>query len=154
LYRVPLWLLFAGLSALLTACREEGNVVSELGVQIVTFPNGHSVRAEVMRTQDDLVRGMMYRDSLPAGRGMLFIHPKPVHSPYWMFRVRVPLDIIFMDSAQQIVHIQANAPPCNAPAKECPQYAPDPPRLVQYVLELPGGEAAKQGLQPGQRLRF
>jgi uncharacterized membrane protein (UPF0127 family) len=137
----------------LTSCGDE-NVVDEVGVRIVKFPNGRSVRAEVMQTPDDLARGMMYRDSLPQGRGMLFVHPRPGPYTYWMFRVRVPLDIVFMDPAQRIVHIAAKTPPCTSDPKQCPQYGPDPPRPVQYVLELGGGEAAAYGLKPGDQLRF
>jgi uncharacterized membrane protein (UPF0127 family) len=138
----------------LAGCGGGNNVVDEVGVRIVTFPNGGKVRAEVMINQDDLMRGMMYRDSLPAGRGMLFIHPKPAPQTYWMFRVRIPLDIVFMDANQRIVYIEVNAPPCEKEAKDCPQYGPKPPRPVQYVLELGGGQASRYGLKTGDLLRF
>jgi uncharacterized membrane protein (UPF0127 family) len=151
-YALPalVWLVCAG-------CSSEENVVDEVGVRIVRFPGGESVRAEVMQTPGDMARGMMYRDSLAPDRGMLFVHQKPGHYPYWMYRVKIPLDIIFMDANQNIVHIARDTPPCQAEAREakdCPHYAPDPPRPVQYVLELAGGQAKRYGLQPGDQLRF
>jgi uncharacterized membrane protein (UPF0127 family) len=138
----------------LAGCGSDENVVDAVGVRIVRFPNGKKVRAEVMRTQDDMMRGMMYRKSLPEGQGMLFLHEKPGIYPYWMFRVEIPLDIIFMDERQRIVFISANAPPCPGQPKDCPKFAPDPPRLVQYVLELGGGQAERYGLKPGDTLTF
>jgi len=141
-------------SLALAGCYSGENVVHELGVRIVRFPNGQKVTAEVMQTPEDLGRGMMFRKSLPEGRGMLFLHAQPGPYTYWMYNVEIPLDIIFMDQNQRIVHVERNAQPCRKPARECPSYGPDPPRLVQYILELGGGQAERYALKPGDTLRF
>jgi hypothetical protein len=138
----------------LCGCDSVENVAHELGVRIVRFPNGGKVIAEVMQTPEDLGRGMMFRKSLPEGRGMLFLHAQPGPFKYWMYNVEIPLDIIFMDQNQRVVHIERNAQPCKAAAKDCPSYGPDPPRLVQYILEMGGGQAERYGVKSGDTLRF
>jgi uncharacterized membrane protein (UPF0127 family) len=145
---------WAVLCFVLLGCSSEENVVTELGARNVILPNGGKIIAEVMETPEDMARGMMYRKSLARGRGMLFLHDKPAVHTYWMYNVEIPLDLIFMDTNRRIVYIEANAPPCRTAARDCPQYGPNPPRPVQYVLELGGGEAQRYGLKTGDALRF
>jgi hypothetical protein len=118
----------------------------------VALPGGVKLRAELKTDPADMARGMMFRDQLPADRGMLFVHPAPGRYPYWMHNVRVPLDIIWLDSAKRIVEISPDTPPCLKPASDCPNYGGQSD--AQYVLELAGGQAAKLGLAAGQQLQF
>ncbi len=119
----------------------------------VVLPNGQKITAEVEVDQADMARGMMYRDSLAPGRGMLFIHAKPGRYPYWMYHCKIPLDIVWMDQNKRIVEISANTPPCRSEtASECPNYGGHEEAL--YVLELAGGMAGKYGLAKGQQVRF
>ena len=119
----------------------------------MTLPDGQQIRAEVMIKNDEMARGMMYRDSLPKGRGMLFIHPKPAPYRYWMHDVKIPLDIIFMDETRKIVEISPDTPPCTtAQPNDCPVYGGH--HNEQFVLELAAGEARRLGLQAGQTLTF
>jgi hypothetical protein len=84
---------------------------------------------------------------------MLFIHDKPGTYGYWMYQVKIPLDIIWMDRTETIVEISANTPPCpSKSARECPTYGGT--KSAQYVLELGGGMASKYGLKAGDTLRF
>ena len=119
----------------------------------ITFPNGKTVIAETMLRDVDQMRGMMFRDSLAKDRGMLFIHPDERNVPYWMYQVRIPLDIIWMDHDRRIVEISANTPACTSKsAKECPSYGGH--QKARYVLELAGGGAALYGLKAGDTLSF
>src|SRR5690348_486840 len=88
-------------------CGPQTEPVEDLNTRIVTLPGGREIRAEVMLKPAEMARGMMYRDALPQGRGMLFIHEKPAPYRYWMSNVKDPLDIIFMDENRQIVEISA-----------------------------------------------
>ena len=119
----------------------------------IAFPNGKTVVAETMLREVDQMRGMMFRDSLAQDRGMLFIHPKEENVPYWMYQVRIPLDIIWMNRDRKIVEIAANTPPCpSKSAKECPNFGGH--ERARYVLELAGGGAAMYGLKVGDTLNF
>lgn len=145
------YLLLCGAVALLAGCSSAPDPHA-LDTRTVTLPNGRTVWAEVKIKPVDMQRGMMFRDSLPRGEGMLFIHAEPGAYPYWMYNVRVPLDIIWMDAGRRIVEISPDTPPCTTRASECPNYGGK--ALSTYVLELAGGEAARNGLRVGDTLSF
>jgi len=147
-YLMPL-LLIAMMGA---GCGPETVGPEELGMRTVKLPNGQKIRAEVEISPIDMQKGMMFRDALPRGRGMLFIHEKPGLYPYWMYQVRIPLDMIWMDANHRIVEISADTPPCKTKASQCPNYGGH--QQAQYVLELGGGEAKRLGLQVGDFLDF
>jgi uncharacterized membrane protein (UPF0127 family) len=143
-----------GALCLLTACGGVTGSGTESGIaaRVVTLPNGQKITAELMLEERDMMRGMMFRDSLAADRGMLFVHPKAGNYSYWMYQVRIPLDIIWMDSSRRIVEISANTPPCKTAPAECPHYGGH--AVVQYALELAGGMVERYGLKEGQTLEF
>ena len=103
-------------------CAPKPEEMADFKTQIVTLPSGTEIRAEVVMTQGEMETGMKFRDALPQGRGMLFVHSKPAPYVYWMSNVKVPLDIIFLDSSRHIVEISANTPPCLKKPAECPVY--------------------------------
>ncbi len=136
----------------LSSCRSEPTVVDDLNTRTVILPGGQKIRVEVMTHPTDMMRGMMFRDSLAPDRGMLFVHGSPGNYPYWMYQVRIPLDIIWLDEKRRIVEISPDTPPCQKKASECPSYGGNQKAL--FVLELAGGMAAKYGLKLGDTLIF
>jgi uncharacterized membrane protein (UPF0127 family) len=118
----------------------------------VRMPDGAEVQAEVMVTAVDMQRGMMFREALPQGRGMLFIHSEPGTYRYWMYQVKVPLDIVFLDNQQRVLGVSANTPPCTTRASDCPNYGGYPG--TRYVLELGAGEAQRYRIERGKTLLF
>ena len=123
-----------------------------LGMRTVKLPNGQEIRAEVEMTPEEMQKGMMFRDSLPRGQGMLFIHQTPGLYTYWMYKVEIPLDMIWMDQHRNIVEISADTPPCKTKASGCDKYGGH--QQAQFVLELGGGEAKRLGLHDGDTLEF
>ncbi len=106
----------------------------------------HVVDAEVASTRDQRTRGLMWRTVLPEGTGMLFIFEQEEWLSFWMRNTLIPLDMIFARADLTIVGIVENAEPKTL--------SPRTPGNVrsQYVLEVPGGWAAKVGLKPGSKL--
>jgi uncharacterized protein len=141
-------------AALLSCCGEQKTATLEdLYTREVRLPDGTRITAEVVTKPFDMSRGMMFRDSLAADRGMLFIHGEPGEFAYWMYQVRIPLDIIWMDANHIITEISADTPPCKSTSsRECPNYGGKVRSL--YVLELQAGMAAKHNLKPGDKLSF
>jgi uncharacterized membrane protein (UPF0127 family) len=118
--------------------------------RVTLSPSGATVaevRVEVARTPQQLQRGLMFRERLEAGRGMLFLfdHPQPLR--FWMHNTYVPLDMIFMGADRRVVGVVENAEPLT-----------DDPRGVdgdtQFVLEVPAGWAAAHRIAPGTPVRF
>ena len=142
----------AVLSVFLAACGDKSIASDELNTRLITFPNGRTVRAEFVSHPKDVMRGMKYRDSLAPDRGMLFQHGREGFFQYWMYEVRIPLDLIWLDSRGVIVQLVHNVPPCPGPQEKCASYG-GAFKAVQ-VLELAAGTAAKNGLKPGMRLDY
>jgi uncharacterized membrane protein (UPF0127 family) len=144
---------FIVVTALLVCGCSDKETLTELGTTIVTLPDGQKVKAEVLTHAKDMMRGMMFRDSLAEDRGMLFIHGSPGRYPYWMYQVKIPLDILWMDANKTVVEVALDTPPCRSTSsQECPNYGGAAQSV--YVLELAGGVARKHGISVGSRLSF
>ncbi len=120
--------------------------------RVVTLPNGQKIVAELAVHPADVMRGMKYRDSLAEDHGMLFIHTKEGKYPYWMYEVKVPLDMIWMDHSRTVVQLIHQVPPCPGPQEKCLSYGGA--FNAVYVLEVAAGVAAKNNIKPGMKLDF
>ncbi|MEJ7605619.1 MAG: DUF192 domain-containing protein [Bryobacteraceae bacterium] len=145
-------LFFLLMTLVLAGCRDEKAAVEEFNTRPLKLPDGTTIRVEVMMDQKDVMRGMMFRDSLPEGRGMVFVHARPLKLSYWMYQVKVPLDIAWLNANKQIVEVSENTPPCKTKASECPTYGGK--EDSSYALELPGGYGRKHGVQVGNVVSF
>lgn len=116
----------------------------------VVFPNGFVVSVEPVADDELRAQGLMFRDHLDPGTGMLFFFPEDGVYSFWMKNTRIPLDMIWIDAAKKIVHMKNDVPPCRI--DNCPSYDPGVP--ARYVLEVAGGEAARNGFRVGDVLRF
>ncbi len=125
---------------------------SDIRLVPVTTPAGVTILAELADTTEKRARGLMFRESLPKDRGMLFTFPEPQHWTFWMKNTRIPLDIIWMDRNRKIVHVERNVPGCNRTDDGCPQYQPN--EEASYVLELAAGMADALKLHRGVKLQF
>jgi uncharacterized membrane protein (UPF0127 family) len=79
------------------------------GIAWVIF-GADTVKAEVANTSELRSRGLMYRDQLPPGTGMLFVFEDAQPRSFWMQNTYVALDIAFMDAQMQVVDIQQMEP--------------------------------------------
>jgi len=131
------------LGLLLSGCATGNGDWVELG--------GQRYRVEIADDDAERARGLMFRDSMPADHGMLFIHDQEEPQSYWMKNTRIALDILYFDSGRRLVSQQRDVPPC-ALGDGCPPYPSDAP--ARYVLELNAGEAARLKLQNGTELKF
>ncbi len=105
------------------------------------------VKVEVARTDPERARGLMYRQSLEEGHGMLFLFDRPARLSFWMKNTYIPLDMIFIDARHQVVGIEENAEPLTLTPR-------GPPVDSQFVLEVPGGWSRAHGVTPSADARF
>ena len=122
-----------------TACASGGPSV-ELG--------GKTFSVEIADTSEKQALGLMFRDSMPADAGMIFLFPNEAPRSFWMKNCRIPLDIMYFDKDMKMVSISANTPPCRV--ERCPNYPSTGPAM--YVLELNAGVASELGVGPGDLL--
>jgi uncharacterized membrane protein (UPF0127 family) len=90
-------------------------------------------------------QGLMFVRSLPAMRGMLFVHESPRPIGMWMMNTYIPLDMVFIDANGLIQEIVEQTTPHSRDTIRSKE-----PALA--VLEIAGGEARRLGLRPGQRV--
>ncbi len=136
-----------------SSCHGDSPGYETLETRVVTLPDLYQERAEVKITPEEMAKGMMYRDSIAAGEGMLFVHQQAGLNPYWMGHCNVALDIIWMNSDHRVVEISSATPPCpSGDPTVCPSYGGH--FTSQYVLEIASGEAAKHRVAEGSTLKF
>ncbi len=114
-------------------------------LEIVTASGVVPFSVEVMRTDAEREKGLMFRKELPEGRGMLFdFHPEQNVS-MWMKNTLIPLDMIFIRSDGRILRIAENTEVQSE--RIIPSGGP-----VRGVLEVIAGTARKFGIKPGDRV--
>lgn len=89
--------------------------------------------------------GLMFRQDMAAGRGMLFVFEKEQQVSFWMKNTPMPLDLVFIGGDGRIRDILPGESFSEAPI------SPGVP--VRFVLELKRGTAASQGLDDGDTVR-
>lgn len=113
---------------------------------IVTASGPHKFAVEVMRTDAQRERGLMFRRFLPQDRGMLFDFKTEQPVMMWMKNTYIPLDMIFIAKSGRVAGIAADAEPLSEHI--IPSGAP-----VVAVLEVNAGTAAKIKLKIGDKVR-
>jgi uncharacterized membrane protein (UPF0127 family) len=84
----------------------------------------------------------MWRSALPEGTGMLFIFPTEAVQSFWMRNTLIPLDMVFIDHRLRVVGVVQWAEPHTLNSRTVGK-----PSV--YVLEVPGGWTARNGVRAG-----
>lgn len=90
-------------------------------------------------------RGLMYRDRLIPGHGMLFVFEQPGMYAFWMKNMRFPLDLVWIGEDLRVADISENVPACGEGS--CAGIQPRIP--VRYVLEVAAGFVKEHGIHIG-----
>ncbi|HKD93758.1 MAG TPA: DUF192 domain-containing protein [Gaiellaceae bacterium] len=117
------------MAAASSTCRvvtEDGKVVCE--------------RCEVPETAFGRARGLLGRDGLEPGEGMLIDRAGSVHT----FFMRFPIDAVFLARDRTVVGVRHRLAPWRVGGA----------RSAVASLELPAGRAAEVGVEKGDRLVF
>ncbi|OGJ58060.1 hypothetical protein A3H22_01535 [Candidatus Peribacteria bacterium RIFCSPLOWO2_12_FULL_55_15] len=118
---------------LLTACTQQPDNLHPLTL-ISTTGERIDLRIEIADDPTERSRGLMFREKLPAGQGMLFVFEEPQTLSFWMKNTMVPLDILFFDAEGQFVSTTTMEQCDKDP---CPLYSSA--AEAQYALEVPVG---------------
>jgi uncharacterized membrane protein (UPF0127 family) len=112
-------------------------------VEHVTVSSGGEVvveRCAIASNPLTRTRGLLGRDDLPPGEGILLRPAGSIHTAF----MRFPIDAVFVDRDLEVLRIAPELPPWRMAAA----------RGARAVLELPAGEAARRGLTVGARLQL
>ncbi len=134
---VVFWGALFGVSFARAADTQPLEIITKSGVQVFSV--------EVMRTDEERAKGLMFRKELPEGRGMLFDFTPEQNVSMWMKNTLIPLDMIFIQSDGRILRIAENT------QVESEKIIPSG-GAVRGVLEVIAGTAKKLGIKPGDRV--
>ncbi len=107
--------------------------------------NVHVFKAEMALTKAQQATGMMFRDHIDEGTGMLFVFDNVAERSFWMKNTLIPLDIIFIRADGVIHNIHYMAEP-----KSLERLSSDGP--VKAALEVAGGATEILGINIGDRV--
>ena len=97
---------------------------------------------EIADDEAERARGLMQRQNLATGSGMLFLYDRPQRVSFWMRNTLIPLDIIFLDPSGTVRRVHSMAQPLD----ETPI---DGGAGIIAVLEVNGGLAGRIGIAEG-----
>ncbi len=101
----------------------------------------HLIHAETATTDDERMRGLMFRRALDPNHGMLFAFDQPTRECMWMRNTLIPLAVAFIDANGRVVNIEEMQPQTDT--SHCAM------RAVPFALEMAGGWFASHGVVPG-----
>ncbi len=105
----------------------------------------HDFRVEMAITPDQQTVGLMFRPSVPADGGMLFVWATPHASQMWMRNTIAPLDMVFINADGTIRSIAENTVPESLAIID--SHGP-----VRATLELAAGVTARLGIRVGDKV--
>jgi uncharacterized membrane protein (UPF0127 family) len=140
MWLVALWLLVAPVLAV--ACPNVG--LAKTPVTFVTASGKHRYQVEEALTAEQQACGLMFREAMPRGEGMIFPFSPARQTAFWMMNTPLPLDLVFVGPNGRVVSIGEGKPYSRALI--------DSAGITAAVIELNAGEAARIGLKPGDRV--
>ena len=99
------------------------------------------VTSELAVTSEERAKGLMYRESLSDGEGMLFIFDTDSVLSFWMKNTYIPLSIAYITYDGRIVDIKDMYPHDESSVISS--------RSVRYALEVPQGWFLRAGVREG-----
>ena len=106
--------------------------------------SGHSLDVEVAKDEENIKKGLMYRDKLSKDSGMLFIFPQPEEKSFWMKNTKIPLSIAYLDESGSILNIEDMSPNNTEGVTSRGK--------AKYAIEVNQGWFDSKGIKPGDRV--
>lgn len=141
-----LWLGRGGAFVLSMSCASAWAACAPDRIELRGTEGQAAFSVEIADDPAERALGLMYRESLASGAGMLFLYSEPRALSFWMKNTRIPLDIMFINEQGIVQKIENQARPFD----ETPMPGGD---AIQYVLEVNGGRAKALGIEPGWQVR-
>jgi uncharacterized protein len=104
----------------------------------------HPLKVEIVETDPQRERGLMFREKLGRDDGMLFIYDEPAYHAMWMKNTLIPLSVAFVDSSGVILNIEDMQP------RTLESHMSAGP--ASYSIETNKGWFAQKGVKPGDRV--
>ena len=128
------------------ACQPKAADTSPFGLRIAELKISNvPLTVEIADTPQASENGLMFRDSLPEDRGMLFLFEQPKKASFWMRNTKIPLSIAYIDSTEKILEIKSMSPLDET-------VVPSSSDQVAYALEVNQGWFVRHGISSGAKI--
>ena len=121
-----------------------GGYRDDMTIQVGSY----SVITERADTVQSRQTGLSGRECIPEKTGMLFVFERAELHGIWMKDMNFPIDILWLDSAKKIIHIEENVDPNTYPKVFYP------PTPASYVLEMSSGTVKNTELKLSNQLSW
>ena len=142
----PALILAIGSILCVAGCQQKSADTAPFGLKTVELKIlNANLKAEVADTPQASENGLMFRDSLPEDRGMLFVFEQPKTASFWMRNTKIPLSIAYIDSLGKILEIKSLKPLDETAV-------PSGSDRVAFALEVNQGWFGRHGISPGAQI--
>ncbi len=118
----------------LTFSNADGKFITQIDIEIADDNNRRTT-------------GLMYRNEMGKNQGMFFIFPNESYQSFWMRNTVLPLDILFVNSKNEIVTIHKNTIPFDESS-----YPSTKPAM--YVVEVNAGFTDQYNIKSGDKISW
>jgi uncharacterized membrane protein (UPF0127 family) len=129
-------------------CAARGNKPQKLPALPLTIERAGGgaavVVAEIARGGAERETGLMFRESLADGEGMLFVFERDQMLSFWMKDTFIPLSIAYIAYNGRLLEIHDMKPRDTTPVRSG--------RSARYALEVPQGWFERAGIKAGDTL--
>ncbi len=121
----------------------------------LVLPSGHLLKTSLAITEEEQRQGLsgIQPDQFSDERGLLFFYLEDGQRRFWMIDTYFPLDIIFLDSALNVIAVEKNVP-----FYPFQKFSPDIPTTkiiwARHVLEIKAGTSLGEEIKTGVRLQI
>lgn len=105
----------------------------------------YRIQAELAATESARQTGLMHRESMPEGAGMVFLFDSEARHCMWMKNTLIPLSVAFLDEEGVIFNIADMTP--HSEESHCST------GMARFALEMNEGWFDQRGIGPGDRVR-
>jgi uncharacterized protein len=113
---------------------------------LVTSGGEKEITVEITESNEEKMRGLMFRTSLADDQGMIFYYDQPQDVTMWMRNTYIPLDMVFIKPDGTIHRIEVRTEPLS-------ERIISSQGDVVACLELAGGASERLGLKAGDKVR-
>ena len=113
--------------------------------------NNFDLMVYLAMNNTQIIKGLAVKNQLKESEGMLFVYRRPAKYGFSMKDMKFPIDIIWLDNAHKVVHIEHSLKPCPSDTN-CPKFVPGTDTL--HVLETIAGFSNKHDIKIGTQIDF
>lgn len=120
--------------------------IADLSVSSALSIHGNDVSVEIVDDDASRAQGLMYRSTLDANAGMLFVFPNEQRRCFWMKNTYIPLSIAYIRHDGYIIDILDMYPLDETPVCSSQE--------AMFALEVNQGWFADKGILPGEQIKI